>query len=68
MKHTKEKTHKNAVCLWKLYNVIRLNVRNFSGISGDRHENEANPFIVMICETIKIIQRIPNHLIEDLIN
>lgn len=30
------------------------------------HENEANPFKVVICEKIKIL--IQNHLVEDLMN
>lgn len=44
--------------------IIRL--FHLSGISWDRHENEANPFKVVICEKIKIL--IQNHLVEDLMN
>lgn len=67
MKNTKEKKTTKKLFANEIYItsfVIRL--FHLSGISWDRHENEANPFKVVICEKIKIL--IQNHLVEDLMN
>lgn len=61
-KKTTKKLFANEIYITSF--VIRL--FHLSGISWDRHENEANPFKVVICEKIKIL--IQNHLVEDLMN
>lgn len=61
-KKTTKKLFANEIYITSF--IIRL--FHLSGISWDRHENEANPFKVVICEKIKIL--IQNHLVEDLMN